>query len=60
MLKIAKVIALFKAGSTEELNNYRPISLPWYVEGSEVPPTKLGPPKHLGPPKYGVCQGPPT
>ena len=27
MLKIAKVIALFKAGSTEELNNYRPISL---------------------------------
>ena len=27
MLKIAKVIALFKAGSTEEVNNYRPISL---------------------------------
>ena len=27
MLKISKVIALFKAGSTEELNNYRPISL---------------------------------
>ena len=27
MLKIAKVVALFKAGSTEELNNYRPISL---------------------------------
>ena len=27
MLKIAKVIALFKAGSTEDLNNYRPISL---------------------------------
>ena len=27
MLKIAKVIALFKSGSTEEMNNYRPISL---------------------------------
>ena len=27
MLKIAKVIALFKAGSSEEVNNYRPISL---------------------------------
>ena len=27
MLKIAKVIALFKAGSMEEMNNYRPISL---------------------------------
>ena len=27
MLKIAKVIALFKSGSTEEVNNYRPISL---------------------------------
>ena len=27
MLKISKVIALFKAGSAEELNNYRPISL---------------------------------
>ena len=27
LLKTAKVIALFKAGSTEEVNNYRPISL---------------------------------
>ena len=27
LLKISKVIALFRAGSTEELNNYRPISL---------------------------------
>ena len=27
LLKTAKVIALFKSGSTEELNNYRPISL---------------------------------
>ena len=27
LLKTAKVIALFKTGSTEELNNYRPISL---------------------------------
>ena len=26
-LKLAKVIALFKGGSTEEVNNYRPISL---------------------------------
>ena len=26
-LKTSKVIALFKGGSTEELNNYRPISL---------------------------------
>ena len=27
LLKISKVIALFKGGSTEEVNNYRPISL---------------------------------
>ena len=27
MLKLAKVIALFKSGSSEEVNNYRPISL---------------------------------
>ena len=27
LLKTAKVIALFKSGSTEDLNNYRPISL---------------------------------
>ena len=27
LLKVSKVIALFKSGSTEEVNNYRPISL---------------------------------
>ena len=34
-------------------------NLPWYGQGSEAPPPKLGPPKTLGPPRIEIAEVPP-
>ena len=39
--------------------NVHSLQLAWYAEGSEVPPTKVGPPKTSGPPHIEVAEVPP-